>query len=152
MLESAHVEALHGRLDDCRRHVASLVPPGGVPKGPAQLGAVSALAVGELLADRPERAIELLEPVQEAFSVTVSPARTAWRHNLVEAYVRTGRTEAAESVLRDLIRWSGGATSSRERGLVSWCEAMLPPAGASASRFTRYRKSTRANPSHSLAT
>lgn len=138
-VEVAHVEALHGRLDDCRRHVASLLPPGAVPTGPAQLGAISALAVGELLADRPERAIELLEPVQEAFSVTVSPARTAWRHNLVEAYVRTGRTEAAESVLRDLIRWSGGATSSRERGLVSWCEAMLAPAGAYDSRFTRAR-------------
>src|SRR3546814_3176904 len=100
-VEIAHVEALHGRLDDCRRHVASLVPPGGVPKGPAQLGAVSALAVGELLADRPERAIELLEPVQEAFSVTVSPARTAWRHNLVEAYVRS---EEHTSELQSLMR------------------------------------------------
>ncbi|HAS09167.1 MAG TPA: hypothetical protein DCS55_01395, partial [Acidimicrobiaceae bacterium] len=88
-VEVAHVEAMRGRLEECRRHVATLVPPGTVPRGSAQVGAVSALAVAELLADDPQRAVDLLEPVQACFGEAVPPAEVAWRHNLVEAYVRT---------------------------------------------------------------
>jgi DNA-binding SARP family transcriptional activator len=138
-VEVAHVEALRGRVEACRGHVASLVPPGTVPRGAVQLGAVSALAVAELLADAPERAIDLLEPLHERFSETVSPTRTAWRHNLVEAYVRVGRAAEAEPVLRDLARWADRTGSVRERGLVSWCHGMLAPAGGYDGHFAAAR-------------
>jgi DNA-binding SARP family transcriptional activator len=145
-VEVAHVEALQGRLDDCRDHVAALVPPGELPHGAAQLGAVSALAVAELLADEPGRVVELLEPVQERFADSVSPSHTAWRHNLVEAYVRTGRTSDAEAVLCDLVRWADRTGSLRERGLVSWCRGMLAPAGAYDLPFAEARDQLAAYP------
>lgn len=139
-VEVAHIEAMRGRLDDCRRHVATLVPPGTVPRGTVQIGAVSALAVGELLADAPERAVELLEPVQERFGPSVSPAEIAWRHNLVEAYVRTGRDPDAAEVLDDLVGWVAGTDSAREQGQVAWCRGMLAPPGEHDADFTEARR------------
>ncbi|MFP5320543.1 MAG: tetratricopeptide repeat protein, partial [Acidimicrobiia bacterium] len=136
--EVAHVEALQGRLDDCRAHVAQLVPD-GVPRGAAQIGAVSALAVGELLADRPEQAVELLERVQRIAGDSVSPAHTAWRHNLAEAYVRTGRTRDAAAVLRELEAWAARSGSPREHGQVAWCRGMLAGVGQHDEHFRRAR-------------
>lgn len=135
--EVAHVEALNGRLEACRAHVAELVPPGTAPRGAAQVGALSALAVGELLADRPATAIELLEPVQQRFASTVPPAQTAWRHNLVQAYVRMGRRDDAEAVLADLERWGQRGAPPREEGQIAWCRALLAPAGEADALFVR---------------
>lgn len=138
--EIAHVEAMHGRLEDCRRHVAELVPEGTVPRGPAQLGAVAALASGELLADHPERAVALLEPVQERFGDQLPPSHTAWRHNLVEGYVRTGQMARARVVLDDLERWSARRGTDRELGQVAWCQGMLAPPGQHDEHFRRARR------------
>ncbi|MCO8128025.1 hypothetical protein NHL50_12490 [Acidimicrobiia bacterium EGI L10123] len=139
-VEVAHVEAMRGHLEECRRHVATLVPAGSVPRGSAQVGAVSALAVAELLADDPQRAVELLEPVQACFGDAVAPAEVAWRHNLVEAYVRTGRRADAEAVLDDLVGWAARADSTREQGQVAWCRGMLAPAGDHDAHFTEARR------------
>ena len=139
-VEVAHVEAMRGRLEECRRHVATLVPPGTVPRGSAQVGAVSALAVAELLADDPQRAVDLLEPVQACFGEAVPPAEVAWRHNLVEAYVRTGRRDDAEVVLGDLVRWAARAGSAREHGQVAWCRGMLARAGEHDAHFAEARR------------
>lgn len=125
MAEVAHVEALQGRLDACRGHVAELVPD-GVPRDAVQLAAVSALAVGELLADRPDAAARLLEPVH-AGAAGEAAGHTAWHHNLVEAHARTGRRHDAAVVVGDLERWAARGPSPRERGIVLWCRSMLAP-------------------------
>lgn len=145
-VEVAHVEALRGRVEECRRHAAALVPSDAAPRGRAQLGVISALSVAELLADAPDRALQLLEPVQARFRDSVAPSHTAWRHNLVEAYVRTGRIAEAEDILRELVRCADWTGSARERGQVSWCKGMLAAAGEHDEHFAEARRHLEAYP------
>ena len=97
----------------------------------------SALAVAELLAGNPDRAIEALRPVQDSFGDTVGPAQVAWRHNLIEAYALTGRRHEAEAVLTNLEAWVGEGGSPRERGQLERSRGMLAPAGSYDRHFQR---------------
>ncbi len=136
LVEVAHVEATQGRLESCRGHVAELVAPGAVPRGPVQIGAVSALAVAEMLAGHPDRAVELLEPVQEAFGASIGPAQVAWRHNLIEAYLLTDRRADAEAVLANLRQWVGTDDATRARGQLERSLGLLAAAGDYDAHFT----------------
>lgn len=127
LLEVTHVEAVLGRLDDCREHVAELIPPGTRARGLIQIGAASALGVAELLAGNPDRAVEVLAPVHEDHARTVGPAQVAYRHNLIEAYAELGRLDDAQTVLDDLSRWVSATSAPRERGQLARSRALLAP-------------------------
>ncbi len=137
LVELAQVEATQGRLESCRGHVRELIPRRAVPRGPAQIGAVSALAVAELLAGNLDQAIEVLEPVQAAFGDTIGPAQVAWRHNLIEAYVLAGRRQDAEAVLANLESWVRPDSAPREQGQLERSRGLLAPSGSYDQHFQR---------------
>ncbi len=146
LVEVAHVEGTQGRLESCRRHVRELIPRHATPRGPAQIGAVSALAVAELQAGHHDRAIEALEPVQEQFAATVGPAQAGWRHILIEAYVCAGRRRDAETVLANLESWVGDDAAPRERGQLERCRGLLAPTGAYDAHFQQAGELLRSYP------
>jgi DNA-binding CsgD family transcriptional regulator len=78
----------------------------------------------ELSVDRPAAVIALLEPLRERALSSNEPTVFQWEADLIEAYVRTGRHEEAEPLLRDFeVRASASgrvwalAAASRCRGL-----------------------------------
>lgn len=125
----ARVEALRGLEDECRGHVAAAL------EGSRRLGATSienyaasVLGLLELSLGRPERAAAHLE---ECARLVIRyglglPDVVPWRADLIEAYVRLGRTDHALHELETLeeqaratgSRWAT-AMAARSRGLLA---------------------------------
>ena len=111
----ARVEALLGLEGACRDHVAAALDAArrlGVPV--VENYAASALGVLELSLGHPERALAHLTEcarLEVEYGVGLATA-VPWNADLVEAYVRVGRTEDAVRELETLEE-QGRATSSR---------------------------------------
>jgi DNA-binding CsgD family transcriptional regulator len=125
----ARVEALLGLDGECRGHVAAALEVGReLGMTPIENYAASVLGVLELSLGHPERATaHLAECARLEVKYDVGlPTVVQWNADLVEAYVRVGRTEDAVRELENLeeqarqtgSRWAA-ATAARCRGLLA---------------------------------
>jgi len=125
----ARVEAILGLDAECRGHVAAgLEVARRVDMTAIENYAAAVLGVLELSLGHPERAMTHLEAcarLEVEYGVGL-PTAVLWNADLVEAYVRVGRTEAAVRELEKLehqgretgSRWAA-ATAARCRGLLA---------------------------------
>jgi DNA-binding CsgD family transcriptional regulator len=124
----ARIEAAQGREDDCRGHVRRASELAAIGVRAIQTFADSACGLLELGLGRCEEAVARLEPIAQATleSGLAEPAVIQWAPDLIEAYVRCGRTgEARAAVTRfeQEARASGGhwalAAAARCKGLLA---------------------------------
>ncbi len=124
----AHVEAAQGREEECRSHAGralELVEVTGA-ESMRHLGK-GALGLLDLGLGRPDETVEELEFV-ESFGVARGvgePALAQARPNLIEAYVRVGRPQDAESALVVLEQQAGRTEGKWALAAAARCRGML---------------------------
>ncbi len=124
----AQVEACLGREEDCRAHgaeaveIADALGLGSIPVFRAYALALLAQGMG-----RPDEVVELLEPVapyteQQGLG---EPATVPWQPDLVEAYIRLGRTVDARRALSRLSEEAHRTGGVWARAVTSRCRGLL---------------------------
>jgi ATP/maltotriose-dependent transcriptional regulator MalT len=129
----ARIAASRGQEDACRAHVAAataLVKSDSMSRAYA----ATALALLDVGMDRPESAAERLEGL-ERFPMRDEPSLFDWRADLIEAYVRCGRT--ADAAVR-LVAFERSAMESGRRSaraLLARCRGLLAPSSGIDAEF-----------------
>jgi DNA-binding CsgD family transcriptional regulator len=123
---SAEVEAVLGRIDDCRTHSAEAVATRAPDDEVIEAYACDALGRLELGAGRAEESIPSLERVRELAggSAGGSPA-LRWRPDLIEAYVRTKRLPEAAAELAAFERFEATGLGPWATATLARCRALL---------------------------
>ena len=116
---SAQVEAVLGRVDDCRAHSAEAIATRAPADELIEAHALDALGRLELGAGHARESIPCFERVREfAGSVAGATPMLRWRPDLIEAYVRTKQVPEAEAELATFERFE-------DTGLGPWATATL---------------------------
>ena len=116
---SAEVEAVLGRVDDCRAHSAEAIATRAPDDEVIEAYALDALGRLELGAGRAQESIPSFERVRElAGSAAGATTLLRWRPDLIEAYVRTKRVPDAAAELAAFEKFE-------DTGLGPWATATL---------------------------
>ena len=115
----AGIEAVLGRVDDCRAHVAEAIATRAPADTVVEAHALDAIGRLELGAGRAQESIPCFERVREiAGSAAGATPLLRWRPDLIEAYVRTKRLPEAAAELAAFERLE-------DTGLGPWATATL---------------------------
>lgn len=127
LMQLAWLTGIHGRLDEAERYAREVLAGADEADRTTRLRAQHGLGILGLWRDDLEAAIEWFERTAEGFRglTGFDPVVGVWEQDLVEAYVRAGRTEAAREVLSTLEeRQAANGLPIGER-LVARCHGLL---------------------------
>ena len=124
----ARYEAVQGREVACREHLAysrRVTEAQGI--GASKTYIQSVLGLLELGLGHPERAIDALEPlvlITQKYGLH-HPGVIRWRGDLIEAYIRAGRTRDASAALAVLDEEAARTGSRWAAGAAEMCRALM---------------------------
>jgi DNA-binding CsgD family transcriptional regulator len=134
---SAAIEAVLGRVADCRAHTAEALATRGPGDVEIEAYALDALGRLELGAARAQEAIPALERVRELIGGAGGATPfVRWRPDLIEAYVRTKRVTEAEDELATFEKFEDTGLGPWATATLARCRALLADEGVLDDRFS----------------